>query len=322
VPPVDRRNPIRAASSESTCSLLEFAREFPDDESCLVWLWRERFAPDGEHSHCSRCDTERVFKRYDTAQKRPCWFCQTCGHRIHPMAGTIFERSSTSLQLWFYAMYLMASTRCGISAKQLERELGVHYKTAWRMFNKIRNQLMSQEGAEPLVGSVEADETFVGGKPRESYRREVARRGWNMQTAYWDRKAIVFGAVERGGKLRAEVIPDSRARTLDVKVREFIVPESILYTDDFQAYRQIGRKGYVHRRINHSGRVYVMGDVHTQTIEGFFGLFKNGVRGVYHSVSQKWLQGYVNEYVWRYNRRDNPTSMFHELLGEAVSRTN
>jgi transposase-like protein len=320
VPPVDRRNPIRAASSESTCSLLEFAKEFPDDEACLVWLWRERFAPDGEHAHCSRCDAERVFKRYATAQKRPCWFCQTCGHRIHPMAGTIFERSSTSLQLWFYAMYLMASTRCGISAKQLERELGVHYKTAWRMFNKIRNQLMTQEGAEPLAGSVEADETFVGGKPRESYRREVARRGWNMQTAYWDRKAIVFGAVERGGKLRAEVIPDSRARTLDVKVREFIVPESILYTDDFQAYRQIGRKGYVHRRINHSGRVYVMGDVHTQTIEGFFGLFKNGVRGVYHSVSQKWLQGYVNEYVWRYNRRDNPTSMFHALLGEAVSR--
>jgi transposase len=320
MPPVDRRNPIRAASSESTCSLLEFAREFPDDEACLVWLWRERFAPDGEHAHCSRCDAERVFKRYATAQKRPCWFCRTCGYRIHPMRGTIFERSSTSLQLWFYAMYLMASTRCGISAKQLERELGVHYKTAWRMFNKIRNQLMTQNGAEPLSGLVEADETFVGGKPRESYRREVARRGWNMQTAYWDRKAIVFGAVQRGGKLRAEVIPDSRARTLNIKVREFVMPKSILYTDDFQAYRQIGRRGYQHRRINHSARVYVMGDVHTQTIEGFFGLVKNGVRGVYHSVSQKWLHGYVNEYVWRYNRRDNAGSMFHELLAEAIER--
>jgi transposase len=319
MPPVDRRNPIRAASSESTCSLLEFAREFPDDEACLVWLWRERFSPDGEHAYCSRCDKERVFKRYDTAQKRPCWFCRTCGHRIHPLKGTIFERSSTSLQLWFYAMYLMASTRCGISAKQLERELGVTYKTAWRMFNRIRNQLMEQNETQ-LSGEVEADETFVGGKPRQSYRNEVARRGWNMQTAYWDRKAIVFGAVERGGNLRAQVIPDSRARTLDVKVREFIVPESILYTDDFKAYRQIGKRGYQHRRINHSGRVYVMGDVHTQTIEGFFGLFKNGVRGVYHSVSQKWLQGYVNEYVWRYNRRDNPASMFHALLAEAVEK--
>src|SRR6266545_4282762 len=321
MPPVDRRNPIRAASSESTCSLFEFAREFPDDEACLRWLWRERFAPDGEHAHCARCDTERVFKRYATAQKRPCWFCQTCGYRIHPMRGTIFERSSTSLQLWFYAMYLMASTRCGISAKQLERELGVHYKTAWRMFNRIRNQLMLQDDVQ-LSGEVEADETFVGGKPRQSDRRRRDQlagsdlsRG-RMQA--WDKKAVVFGAVERKGRLRAEVVPNSRGRTLDVKAREFIVPKSILFTDDYTAYRKIG-KGYHHRRINHSARVYVDGNVHTQTIEGFFGLFKNGVRGVYHSVSQKWLQGYVNEYVWRYNRRDTGRSMFHELLSETVS---
>ena len=145
MPPVDRRNPIRAASSESTCSLLEFAREFPDDEACLIWLWRERFAADGEHAHCSSCDTERVFKRYDTAQKRPSGFAERAGYRIHPMKGTIYESSSTSLQLWFYALYFMASTRCGISAKQLERELGVNYKTAWRMFNMIRNELMIQD---------------------------------------------------------------------------------------------------------------------------------------------------------------------------------
>ena len=176
MPPVDRRNPIRAASSESTCSLLEFAREFPDDEACLTWLWRERFAPHGEHAHCSRCDKERVFKRYGTAQKRPAWFCRTCGFRIHPLKGTIFERSSTSLQLWFYALYIMASTRCGISAKQLERELGVTYKTAWRMFNLIRNQLMVQDDA-PLSGEVEADETYVGGKPRQSERNALMRQG-------------------------------------------------------------------------------------------------------------------------------------------------
>ena len=171
MPPVDRRNPIRAESYESTCYLLEFMREFPDDEACLQHLWRERFAPDGEHAHCPRCETERVFKRYKTKQNRPAWFCQTCGFRIHPLKGTIFERSSTSLFLWYYAMYLITSTRCGISAKQLERELGVTYKTAWRMFNKIRNQLMTQDET-PLSGDVEADETFVGGKPRESDRRE------------------------------------------------------------------------------------------------------------------------------------------------------
>ncbi len=318
MPPVDRRNPTRAPSSESTCSLMEFMREFPDDETCLRHVWRERFAPDGEHAFCQRCEVERTFKRYETAQKRPCWFCQTCGHRIHPLKGTIFEGSSTSLQLWFYAMYLITSTRCGVSAKQLERELGVTYKTAWRMFNKIRNQLMDESDAEPLSGEVEMDETFVGGKPRESYRREVARKGWNMQTAYWDRKAVVFAAVERGGRIRASVVPDSRGPTLHAKINEYVLPATMVYTDDFHAYKQLGKKGYQHKRINHSARIYVQGDVHTQTIEGFFGLFKNGVRGSYHAVSKKWLQGYLNEYTWRYNRRDSDRSMFHDLLEEAV----
>ena len=117
MPPVDRRNPIRAGSSESSCYLLEFIREYPDDEACLRHLWTTRYAPDGEHTECARCETERVFKRYATKDKRPAWYCQTCGFRIHPLKGTIFERSSTSLQLWYYAMYLITSTRCGISAK-------------------------------------------------------------------------------------------------------------------------------------------------------------------------------------------------------------
>jgi transposase len=320
VPPVDRRNPIRAASSESTCYLLEFIREFPDDEACLQHVWRERYAPDGEHATCPRCEAERVFKRYETAQPRPAWYCQTCGFRIHPLKGTIFERSSTSLQLWFYAMYLITSTRCGISAKQLERELGVTYKTAWRMFNKIRNHLMTQAD-EPLSGDVEADETFVGGKPRQSDRNRRARYGWNAQTDYWDRKAVVFGAVERGGRIRAEVIPNSRASVLEPKARQFILPGSMIYTDEYAVYERLGKKGYSHRRINHHAKVYVDGDVHTQTIDGFFGLFKTGVRGVYHSVSHKWLQGYVNEYVWRYNRRDAETPMFRDLIATATRTT-
>jgi len=318
MPPVDRRNPIRAASSESTLNLVEFFRAYPDDETCLTYVWRKRFSADGEHATCERCDCERVFKRYDTAQKRPAWFCQTCGFRIHPLKGTIFEGSSTSLQLWFYAMYLMSSTRCGVSAKHLERELGVTYKTAWRMFNKIRNVLMAQD-AEPLSGSVEVDETFVGGKPRESYRREVARKGWNMQTAYWDRKAMVFAAVEREGRIKAEVIPNSRAATVLPKTYEYVLPGSLIYTDDYHGYRRLGKpeSGYTHRRINHSARIYVMGDVHTQTVDGFFGLFKNGIRATHHGVSHKWLQGYVNEYAYRWNRRNEPARIFGDLL-EAI----
>src|SRR4051794_30862859 len=201
MPPVDRRNPIRALSSESSLSFMEFVREFPDDETCLRHVWRERFAPDGDHAFCERCEAERVFKRYETAQKRPCWFCQTCGFRIHPLVGTIFERSSTSLKLWFYAMYLITSTRCGISAKHLERELGVTYKTAWRMFNKIRNHVMVQDET-PLSGEVEADETFIGGKMRESERRKFKAEGRSNRGPYTKPRQTVFAAVERGGRVR------------------------------------------------------------------------------------------------------------------------
>jgi transposase len=297
--------------------MMEFFKEFPDDEACLQWLWRKRFSPDGEHAYCKRCGTARKFKRYKTNPPRPSWSCTSCGLHLTPLAGTVFHKSSTSLQLWFYAMWIMTSTRCGVSAKQLERELGVTYKTAWRMFNLIRNRLMAQDYQGPLSGEVEADETFVGGKPRQSYRNKVAARGWNMQTAYWDRKAIVFGAVQRGGKIRAEVISTSRGHVVRNKVREYVLPASVVYTDDFHAYHKLSGK-YTHKRINHSAKVYVDGDVHTQTIEGFFSLFKNGVRGVYHSVSKKWLQGYVNEYVWRYNHRDDGEVMFKTLLLRAT----
>src|SRR2546430_7483051 len=203
MPPVDRRNPIRALSSESSLSFMEFVREFPDDETCLRHVWRERSSPDGEHAFCQRCEAERVFKRYETAQKRPAWFCQTCGFRIHPLKGTIFERSSTSLQLWFYALYLITSTRCGVSAKHLERELGVTYKTAWRMFNKIRNQLMTQDG-EPLSGDVEADETLYGGKFRNKDRRKLAELGWAPKRYdHAVQKNMGFGVGPRGGQDRA-----------------------------------------------------------------------------------------------------------------------
>ncbi len=313
---VDRNNPKRGTASESTYSMMEFMQTFPDDAACLDWLFRTRHAPDGAHAHCPKCDKERKFHR---VKDRPAYDCDSCGYHLHPTAGTIFHKSATSLHLWFYAMYIMASTRCGVSAKQLERELGVTYKTAWRMFNLIRNEVMDEtEDGPTLSGEVEMDESFVGGKPRESYRREVARKGWNMQTAYWDRKAMIFGAVERGGKIRASVIPNSRGKTLHAKAQEYVLPASMIYTDDWHAYRKLGELGYGHKRIAHSARIYVDGDVHTQTIEGFFGLFKNGVRGAYHAVSEKWLQGYLNEYTWRYNRRDSERPMFFDLIEAAA----
>jgi transposase len=293
---------------------MEFMREFPDDATCLEWLWRERFAADGHTAHCPKCDRERRFHR---VKDRPSYDCDTCGHHLHPLAGTIFHKSSTSLHLWFYAMWLMTSTRCGVSAKQLERELGVTYKTAWRIFNLIRNQLMEQDGEGPLTGQVEADETWHGGKMRESERRRIAREGGVRIGPHAKKRETVFGIVERGGRVVAMHVESRYGYTLRSNLRSTVEPGTTVYTDEYSGYAGISRV-YDHRPINHGARIYVDGDVHTQTIEGFFSLFKNGVRGVYHSVSPKWLQGYLNEYVWRYNHRDDPAAMFRLLLVRAA----
>jgi transposase-like protein len=306
----DRNNPKRQASSDSTYSLMEFIREYPDDAACLERLWRERFAPDGHHTECPKCERERKFHRVST---RACYACDSCGWQIYPTKGTIFQKSTTSLQLWFYAMYLMASTRCGISAKQLERELGVTYKTAWRMFNKIRNDLMADDGT-PLGGDVELDETSWGGKPRGPKLTP------SQAAAFREAKTTVLGMVERGGDVRLRVIASRRGPALSREVKANVNPSSIIFTDDWQAYKPLRGQFLDHRIINHSAGVYVEGDVHTNTIEGFFGNLKTGMRGAYKHVSRKWLQSYLDEFAWRYNQRRSGQAMFEALLSRAAGR--
>jgi transposase-like protein len=320
MPPVNRNEPKRAASSESQYSLMEFMKEFPDDATCLDWLWRNRYSEDGEHAFCPKCETDRAFKRYETKQQRQSWTCTGCGEHLHPTAGTIFHKSSTSLHLWFYAMYLMTSTRCGISAKQMERELGVTYKTAWRICHLIRHELMEQDELT-LSGAVEMDETYVGGRPRykkgERPKDDLGRSRFGPRPAsHPTQKTAVLGAVERGGRVRAIVTPASLSNVHSLVSR--VLPSSTVFTDESRLYDRLKRRGYEHKRINHSEKVYVSGDIHTQTIEGFWSLTKNGIRGVYHAVSAKHLQGYLNEYAWRYNRRKQERAMFEELLLRTV----
>ncbi len=304
----DRNDPKRAASSDSDLSLVEFMREFPDDAACLDRLWRERYAPDGHHAQCPVCERERKFHRTKT---RASYTCDSCGKHLHPMKGTIFERSTTSLQLWFYAMFLMASTRCGISAKQLERELGVTYKTAWRMFNRIRNELMVDD-QEPLTGEVEVDETGVHGRPRGPKMTKKEAAQWR------ERQVSVLGMVERGGRVKLRVITSRRGEPLSGAVRANVNPEAIIFTDDWMSYKPLGKEFAGHSVINHSGGVYVRGDVHTNTVEGFFGNLKTGMRGAYKKVSAKWLQSYLDEYAWRYNARREGSGLFEQLLIRAA----
>jgi len=303
MPPGNRKNPQRAASSESQFSLMEFTRLFPDDDACLNYLWRTRYSEDGQTALCPICEAPKVFRKYDGKQQRQAWTCTACGHYLYPTAGTIYHKSSTSLHLWFYALYLMSSTRCGISAKQLERELGVTYKTAWRMFTLIRNQLMTQDDT-PLNGAVEVDEMFHGGKPRKGDILTPADR------VHWiNSKTMVFGAVERNrkewidgeskrrivrhGKVRANVIPSRYGDTLTRQVESKVSAGSVIYSDESRSYKALDRSGWDHRTVDHSSKVYVAsdGDAHTQTIDGFWSLVKRGISGTHHASPRSGYRG-------------------------------
>ena len=299
------------------CTIDDFRKQFPDDDACLDYIMEQRHP--GRIATCEKCKIER--KHYRIAGRKV-YSCDHCGTHISPLAGTIFEKSSTPLHLWFHAMFQMGSTKCGISAKQIQRETGVTYKTAWRMFKQIRS-LMSEEIS--LEGSaVEMDETYHGGK----------RKGKAGRPGRGDKKQVpIVGMAqrkteERCGRVVARVTENAKQVTLHGLVREYILPKSTVYTDEYSAYKGIqgieGKDlklaGYRHRRINHSSGVYVMGDVHTNTIEGFWSLIKRGIGGVHHAVSQKFLQSYLDEYSFRYNRRDVAEPMVKQILERVCER--
>jgi transposase len=299
---VDRNKPKRSSASESTYSLMEFMEQFPDDAACLEFLVKKLY-PEGIY-----CPTCGEVTKHHREKNRPSYACQWCGHHEHPLVGTIFENSATSLRLWFYAMYLMASTRCGISAKQLERELGVTYKTAWRMFHKIRSLLDQDDGF--LVRTVEMDEAYIGGKAKW-------RKGRIGRAA--DNKTPVFGMAQRKqgdepGKIAVKVVRDASGRSMFPHIHTKVVPNSVVYTDEWPPYNRLGRLGFKHDRVHHKEKVYVSGDVHTNTIEGFWSHLKRGVSGVYRGVSSKHLQSYLDEFVFRYNNRTDGRGLFPAIL--------
>ena len=289
----------------------DFNREFPDDHACLEFIKEQRW-PNGI-TNCQKCQKETKHHR---VTGRTAYACDHCGTHIYPLAGTIFEKTSTSLRLWFYAMYLMGSTRCGISAKQIQRETNVTYKTAWRMFKQIRTLL--SEDLQLEGPAVEMDETYHGG---------VRKYGTGRPMAGDKKKTPVVGIVERKGRAVAKVADSVKSATLLKIAREYILPESTVYTDELGGYdglRTLQKEGkpmgYDHRRINHSSKVYVIGDIHTNSVEGFWSLIKRGIGVVYHSVSQKYLQSYLDEYSYRYNRRGAYGLVFKSILGEVSKR--
>jgi len=279
-----------------------FNNDFPDNDSCLEWLINNKY-PNGIICNNPKCKRYNTVTPHHRIKNRMCYSCDWCGNHIYPMANTIFQDSTTQLKYWFHAVYIMSSTRCGISAKQLEREIGVTYKTAWRMFHKIREMLYQ----EPIKsdGKFEADETYIGGKTHGKVGRGA------------ENKTIVFGIIERKGKLVAKKITDIKSSTLIPLIKESAVPNAIIYTDEYPSYNKLDQHGFIHEIVNHAEKVYVINDCHVNNLEGFWSLLKRGINGVYHSVSKQHLQDYINEYVFRYNNKENPESMFYLMLTSA-----
>ena len=276
----------------------EFQKMYPNDESCLRQIMIARYG--GTELDCPKCG---AFGKFYRMTKERGYVCQHCGHHLFPCVGTPMERSRTPLHKWFYAIFLFTSSRHGVAAKELERQLGVTYKTAWRMAHEIRKYMARVDGETPLGGVVEADETYVGG------RTSGGKRGRGAPN-----KTIVFGMVERGGDVMANVVPNVRKRTLQPIIQENVLPKSTVHTDELRSYSGIGKAGYQHETVNHGLGQYVDGESHVNSVEGFWARLKLSIRGTHVHVSGKHLQKYVKEFEYRYNRRNRPDSMFADLV--------
>ena len=212
------------------------------------------------------------------------------------------EGSRTPLHKWFYAMFLFSQSRHGVSAKELQRQLGVTYKTAWRMAHLIRRHMASLESRELLQGEVEADETYVGGKRPGKPGRGAAG------------KTVVFGVLERAGEIRTRVVPNVRRHTLQPIIQEAVRLGSTVYTDELATYKRLGEAGFLHETVHHRAWEFARGSCHVNGLEGFWARLKLSIRGTHVWVSGKHLWKYVGEFAWRYNHRHSPELMFGELV--------
>jgi transposase-like protein len=276
----------------------QFQAEYPDDDACLRKIMEMRYG--GTEFVCPGCGVDTKFHRI---KKRRAFACQDCGHHIYPCVSTPFEKSRTPLTDWFFAMYLMTSTRHGVAAKELERQIGCTYKTAWRMAHELRKLMAQSDDHEPMSGHIEADETYVGG------RQKGGSRGRSTKS-----KTVVFALVQRDGIVRAGPVPDATQFTLEPLILTNVQRGSIISTDQYGAYNDLKNSGYRHGTVNHSKKEYVRGIHHVNTLESFFAQLKRSIRGTHIHVSAKHMWKYVSEFSYRYNMRKEPESMFNRLI--------
>lgn len=281
-------------------TLRQFQDQFPTEDSCLDHLFQVRYGRDFD---CPKCDRPA---KYSRVRGRRSYQCQWCANQLYPTAGTPFDRTRTSLRDWFYVMFLFTTTRNGVAAKRVERELAVTYKTAWRMCHEIGKYMAALDSDDPLGGPgeiVEVDETFVGGEVRGK------GRGLRMEN-----KSVVFGMLEKGGELVTRVVPKAREKTLLPLIHAHVLPGTFVHTDRSNSYRNLGMR-FRHDTVNHRDEEYVSPTGCTvNRIEGFWAMLKRGIYGTHIHVSAKHLPKYLGEFEYRWNMRHCPHLMLDRLM--------
>lgn len=273
-------------------SLYDLFEAFPDEQSCLDHLRAIRWR-DGEF--CPHCGGERIYHFSD----RNTFKCGDCRKRFSIKVGTICHDTKLPLRKWFMAIWLITNHKKGVASTTLARDLKITQKSAWHVLHRLRHAARTQSFNAPLDGPVETDETYVGGKEKNKHtdkRIPGSQGGAN--------KSVVLGVLKRDGELRAEVVKDTTASTVQGVVRKNVNAGQIVMTDEHRSYKGL-RKDYAHLSVNHSKGDYVIaGVVHTNGIESVWALLKRQIVGIHHFVSPKHLSRYVDEMAWRFNRRD------------------
>lgn len=293
----------KSDSNVQAFSVRDFFKQFPDDDACLNRVMEVRF---GMRHICRHCGKDASFHRISG---RKAFACAACGHHVYPCAGTIFQDSRTPLQTWFYAIYLFIATRHGVSGKELQRTLGVTYKTAWRIGQQIRDLMGKANGFAMLKGHVELDEAYIGG-------RRPGKRGRGAAG-----KTIVMGLKERGGKITTRVIPNVKKDTLRGVVLENVEPGAAVSTDELYSYGLLTGDGYRHGAVKHGAKEWSYYDYrtgethHTNHVESFWKLFKKSIASTHIHVSEAYMDRYLGEFAFRSNHRQMKNAMFDLLIG-------
>lgn len=281
-------------------TLRKFLDQFPTEEACLDHLMRTRF---GIRHDCAKCGKLAKFHR---VKARRSYACEFCGGQIYPCAGTPFENTRTPLRDWFFVMFQFCTTRNGVAAKKIERDLGVTYKTAWRMCHMIR-EYMGQVDGDDLIGGagtvVEIDETIVGGS--------VHGKGSGCMS----NKAVVVGMLERGGKLSIRVVASRTRRPMEALIHASIQPGTTISSDELGSYRFLGEQGFRHITVSHkAGRHVGKFGASTNAVEGVWAALKRGINGTHIHVNGRHLPKYLAEFEYRYNMRATPHLMLDRLM--------